>query len=357
MKKKTTSQDVAKRAGVSQSAVSSILNYSTKVTFSEETKRRVLRAAKDLDYQLPAKRKAGLLGRPILILVPTMANQYYVELGRTLESYAESQGLKAIVCSTFRKKDLEKYYLELFMGIGVAGIIYTFLPSFPEMADTIDAQVPVVLIGGKEDNLSICSIELSDTKSAYLLAEHLHQLGHRIFAFITTPIKHTTLARRQRLEGLQMALKSFGLPEDALAVMAPPDNLATDEVDTSLQPYEYMVGFHLAQNLLSQGKDVTAIVAVNDMTAIGVLDALRAQGKSVPGDYSVCGFDNVFVSSITCPPLTTIDHQMTMRCKAAMDMVVARLRSGSAATIASADKIEYSPRMIIRGSTGAAAVR
>lgn len=354
MTRKPTSFDVAKRAGVSQSAVSSILNYSTKVRFSEETKKRVFRAAKELGYRLPENRKAGMFGKPILILVPTMSNQYYVELGRTLESYADSLGLKAIVCSTFRKKDLEKYYLELFMGMGVAGIIYTFLPSFPDKTDEFDAQVPVVLIGSKEKSLSVCSIELSDAKSAFLLTEHLYELGHRKFAYITTPIKHTTLARRQRLEGLQVALRSFGLQSDALRILTPQDNLATNEVDASLQPYEYTVGFQLAQTLLAQSVETTAIVAVNDMTAFGVLDALRRQGKLVPDEYSVCGFDNIFTSSIACPPLTTIDHQMAMRCKAAMDMVIARLRNGSATPIASADKIEYSPKLIVRGSTGLA---
>ena len=78
------------------------------------------------------------------------------------------------------------------------------------------------------------------------------------------------------------------------------ENSAASEVDDSVQPYEYIVGQQLTHALM--GSRATAIVAVNDMTAIGVLAALRAKGYTVPEDYSVCGFDNVFVSSITCPP-------------------------------------------------------
>lgn len=356
MKKKATSMDVAKLAGVSQSAVSSILNNNEKVSFSDETRNKVYAAAQQLGYQLPKRKKpkdakdVGL----ILVLVPTLSNLYYAELGRSLESYADSLGVKAIVCSTFRKSELEKYYLELFLKMNLTGIVYTFLPSFPQMIRQIDAQIPVVMIGGKEDDLSVCSIELSDHKSARLMGEHLYALGHRRFVFVSTPLKHTTLARRRRLEGLQQILSQLGLPKEALQVAAPPENTVYSESDSSFQPYEYTVGRQLTESLLKKGTEATAIVAVNDMTAIGVLDAVKACGYSVPGDYSVCGFDNIFISSISSPSLTTIDHQMTMRCKAAIDMIMARGESGFSATITMANKIEYSPQLIVRGSTGPA---
>lgn len=348
--------DVAKLAGVSQSAVSSILNNNEKVSFSDETRNKVFAAAQQLNYHLPNRKKPkstkdmGL----ILVLVPTLSNLYYAELGRALESYADSLGVKAIVCSTFRKSELEKYYLDLFLKIELTGIVYTFLPSFPQMIRQIDAQVPVVMIGGKEDDLSVCSIELSDYKSARLMGEHLYSLGHRHFLFVSTPLKHTTLSRRRRLEGLQQVLTQLGLPKEALQVAAPPESTMYNESDNSFQPYEYTVGKQLTELLLKKGTEATAIIAVNDMTAIGVLEAVKTFGYSVPQDYSVCGFDNIFISSVSSPSLTTIDHQMTMRCKAAIDMIMARGDSGISATITLANKIEYSPQLIIRGSTGPA---
>ena len=357
MAKKATSQDVAKLAGVSQSAVSSILNNSAKVSFTEETRAKVFQAAQTLGYQLPRRKKnaLGLRTGLVLVLVPTLANQYYAELGRALESYADSLGVKAIVCSTFRKRELESYYLELFLKMGIGGIVYTFLPSFPQMAQQIDRDTPVVLIGEKEDDLSICSIELSNVKSAVMLGEHLYQLGHRRFAFVSTPFKRTTLARRQRLDGLQQVLKSHGLPKDALQVVAPPESYAESETDNSLQPYEYTVGRHLTENLFKKGTDVTAFVAVNDMTAVGIVDALRTMGHSIPEDYSVCGFDNIFTASITTPAITTIDYQLNMRCKAAIDMIMARAGTGGAATtLTQANKIEYTPQLVVRASTGPA---
>ena len=357
MKKKATSMDVAKLAGVSQSAVSSILNSNENVSFSEETKKKVFMAAQQLNYQLPKRKKqkkekeVGM----ILVLVPTLSNLYYAELGRALESYADSLGVKAVVCCTFRKSEFEKFYLELFLKMNLTGIIYTFLPSFPQMISQIDTEIPVVLIGGKEDDLSVCSIELSDFKSAYMMGEHLYLLGHRCFAFVSTPIDRTTLARRRRLEGLQQVFMQLGLPKNALLVETPPESAVYSESDNSFQPYEYSVGRQLTENLLKRGTEATAIIAVNDMTAIGVLDAIKASGRTVPEDYSVCGFDNIFISSISSPSLTTIDHQMTMRCKAAIDMITARGK-GSIATITMANKIEYSPQLIIRKSTGPAAI-
>jgi LacI family transcriptional regulator len=350
---KPTSQDVARLAGVSQSAVSSILNHSEKISFSEETRERVVKAAHTLGYQLPrrkknAKRQTGL----VLVIVPTLANPFYAELGRLIESYADKHSIKAIVCSTFRKKELEKYYLELFVKSGIDGIIYTFLPSFQLLAQRIDQNTPVVLLGEKQDDCTICSIELSNSKSALIMGEHLYGLGHRRFIFVSTPFSRTTLARKQRLVGMQQLLKNHGLGKDALKVVAPPDSSTEYETDNSLQPYEYLIGRALTLQVLSGGVSATAFMGVNDMTAIGVAAALKENEYRIPDDFSVCGFDNIFSASVTSPALTTIDYQMNTRCKAAVDIILARNTAGEAATISYASKIEYLPQLIVRNSTG-----
>lgn len=358
---KATSGDVAKLAGVSQSAVSSILNNNDKISFSEETRAKVISAAQTLGYMLPKHKKngGGNGARPgvILTLVPTLSNQYYAELGRALENYADSVGIRVIVCSTFRKSELEKYYLELFRKTGIGGVVYTFLPSYPQMARQIDAVTPVVLIGEKEEGLAICSFELNNIKSAAMLGEHLYQMGHRRFAFISTPFKGASLARGQRLEGLLSMLRNHALPKEALLVMSPSDYFGGGEADRSFQPYEYIVGKKMTDNTLKKDAGVTAFIAVNDMTALGVVDALKERGYRIPKDYSVCGFDNIFSASVTDPALTTVDHKLSVRCKAAIDMILERLENGGAPSESHVNKIEYVPQLIIRGSTGPAPER
>jgi LacI family transcriptional regulator len=360
MAAKISSRDVAKLAGVSQATVSLILNDSNRVSFSEQTRDKVRAAARELGYELPEKkgglRKTGL----VLVLVPTLSNPYYSELGRMLESLGESDGIKIIVCNTSRKSETEGYYLDFFMNAGINGIIYTFLPSLPQRVGLLANEIPIAIIGEKQDELSICSIELSNFRSAALLGDHLYELGHRRFAFISTNLNRMTLARRQRLEGLRLAAVHHGLGEDAVQLISPPEALDESNADSGLQPYEYTMGKTLTADALANGSTATALIGVNDMTAIGIMNALNDAGYKIPEDYSVCGFDNIFLSAITSPGITTIDHHLSMRCRAALDIIIAGNKtntSDGSKVFTQANKIEYTPRLIVRGSTGIAAER
>lgn len=350
--KKATSQDVAALAGVSQATVSLILNNSNKITFSNETKERVLAAAQELNYQLPRRKKQPQKkgSRMLLVLTPTLTNQYYSELIQAVEDYADSLNYRVIVCNTFRKPDLEKFYLDAFLGSHVDGIFYTFLPSFPRLIEQISASTPVVIIGEKQDDLAICSIELSNVNAGAMLAEHLYQLGHRRFAFLSTPFNQFTLARGQRLEGIRKQLESHGLT-DALEVIVE-ERTAESDIQDDGMPYEYSVGRRLTADFLRRGGKATALIGVNDMTAIGILNELQAQGHRVPRDFSVSGFDNIFSSSITTPGLTTIDHHLRTRCQSAVDMIISHNEKNASVQPPFVNKIEYAPQLIVRGSTG-----
>lgn len=350
--KKATSQDVAKLAGVSQATVSLILNNSEKITFSAETKERVFAAAQQLNYQLPPRRlkRERPNTRTLLVLTPTLTNQYYSELIQSVEDYANTLEHRVIVCNTFRKPELEKYYLDTFIGDYVDGIVYTFLPSFPRLIEQISAHTPTVIIGEKQIELAICSIELSNISAGAMLAEHLYQLGHRRITFISTSFNQVSLAREQRLEGVRRQLESHGAAK-GLEVRVADGMGEIDNQDSGL-PYEYVVGRQLTAELIRGNCPSTALIGVNDMTALGILNELAAQGVRVPRDVSVCGFDNIFSSSITAPGLTTIDHHLRARCQAAVDMIISR--SGPASIPAPfVHKIEYNPQLIVRGSTGA----
>ena len=327
--KKATSQDVAELAGVSQATVSLILNNSDKITFSNETKERVLAAAQKLNYRLPQRKKQRekKASNMLLVLTPTLTNQYYAELIQAIEDYADTLDYRVIVCNTFRKPDLEKFYLDTFVGAHVDGIIYTFLPSFPRLVEQISSSTPTVIIGEKLDDLSICSIELSNVNAGAMLAEHLYQLGHR-------------------LEGIRKQLELHGVT-DGLEVLVADRQAEADSQDDGL-PYEYSVGRQLTAELIRRESMATALIGVNDMTALGILSELAAR---VPRDFSVCGFDNIFSSSITTPGLTTIDHHLRTRCQAAVDMVITQSTPSRIPT-PFVNKIEYTPQLIVRSSTG-----
>ena len=274
---------------------------SNKITFSSETRERVLEAARQLNYQLPVRKKASAQAglRMLLVLTPTLTNQYYSEIIQTIEEYADSLDYRVIVCNTFRKPELEKFYLNTFVGARVDGLIYTFLPSFPRQVEKIADTLPTVIIGEKQDELSVCSIELRNVTAGALLAEHLYQLGHRRMVFISTPFNQLSLARSQRLEGIRRQLESHGV-RDGLEVLSAERSAEADTLSEGL-PYEYNVGRALTAELIRRRSKATALIGVNDMTALGILAQLNAQGIRVPGEVSVCGFDNVFSSAITTP--------------------------------------------------------
>ena len=348
--KKVTSQDVAKLAGVSQATVSLVLNGSEEITFTSETREKVLQAARQLNYKLPPRKKERKKrggNRTLLVLTPTLTNQYYTELIQSVEDYADQLDYRVTVCNTFRKPDIEKFYLDTMLQNHVDGIIYTFLPSFPRMIEQIASVTPTVIIGEKREEMAICSIELSNVAAGAMLAEHLFQLGHRKIIFISTPFNQFSLAREQRLEGMKKQLEMHGV-ENGLQVMVADRQEEADSINNG-PPYEYLVGRHLTAELIRKQNTATALVGVNDMTALGILNELAAQGLKAPKNYSVCGFDNIFSSCITTPGLTTIDHHLRTRCQAAVDMVVTRSENAPAPFV---NKIEYTPQLIIRGSTG-----
>lgn len=153
----------------------------------------------------------------------------------------------------------------------------------------------------------------------------------------------------QRLEGIRKQLELHGVT-DGLEVLVADRQAEADSQDDGL-PYEYSVGRQLTAELIRRESMATALIGVNDMTALGILSELAAQGLRVPRDFSVCGFDNIFSSSITTPGLTTIDHHLRTRCQAAVDMVITQSTPSRIPT-PFVNKIEYTPQLIVRSSTG-----
>ncbi|MDO5435800.1 MAG: LacI family DNA-binding transcriptional regulator [Clostridia bacterium] len=348
---KITSTDVAREAGVSQTTVSLILSNSGRSTFSQETRDRVLQAAEKLHYRIPERRKKApaVNNRTLLVLIPTVMNEYYATLISILEEYAQSLNYHIFVCNCFRKPELEKFYLDTFAGTAACGIIYTFLPGFPELVEEINKTIPTVIIGEKHPDMSICSVELNNITAGSMLADYLLKAGHRKLVFISTPLNRLSLSRSQRLEGIQKRLESEHVT-DGLTILSADSLSENDKLEDGM-PYEYSIGRMLTAQLIREGTDATALIGVNDMTAIGIMNMLAELGVKVPKDFSVCGFDNIFSSNITTPGLTTVDHHLRLRCESAVDMVVSMLEpDGSGHPFLR--KIEYAPQLIIRGSTG-----
>ena len=292
-RKKVTSSDVAKKAGVSQATVSMVLNKKYNVSFSKDVIEKVEDAAKELGYELPRRRKRREEVRRenmLVVISPNLTNPYYVMLLQGIESRAADQGFGIFVCNTQRDLKLEERYLKMISSLKPQGVIYMCNPSqcFMLQVEELSKRIPVVIINNQNEKLDVDAVDLDNSKLGRLMARHLLELGHRDVGYIAPPLTVRQKQRSKRVEGFLKEFQNAGL-KDHVVIKA-----ADEQIDKDVPGIdsEYRIGYDLTKELLAENRDLTAIVGLNDMIAFGIIDALYDEKYKVPGDMSVMGCDN-----------------------------------------------------------------
>ena len=338
--KKVTLSDIAIKTGVSTAAVSMILNNKKISRFSEETLKNVREVANELGYVS----KSSLTPRKKLILIvcPSMINPYYTTLVQSMEIEAYRLGVSTISFNTYWDIEREKQVVSVANQNKVDGVIFAMVPQQNKVAHKINNIIPFVVIGDKKMDLGVDTVDINNFIAGRLMGEHYINFGHSEFAYISSPLSSDHSARTERLRGLTSICKEKGIKEPTLFIkdqIIPEDELNYTET-------EYNVGYDLALKCLETYKSVTALVAMNDMIAYGVLDAVKSKGFSVPEDYSVSGFDNIFPSKLMGIELTTIDHHIIQRGKKATKILIAKL--GYFGNPSEITRVEYGSILINR---------
>jgi LacI family transcriptional regulator len=207
----------------------------------------------------------------------------------------------------------------------------------------IPEDIPVVLIGEKGIDQTADTVSLNSVTAGHIIAHHLLELGHTKIAFLSSPLNKITPARRNRLKGIREVLSERGLEKNLKVVI---DQAEMEAIDNA---YEYTQGRKMTEDLLRRRENITAIIAVNDMTAIGVISMLNEKGIRIPDDMAVAGFDNILLSTIIRPQLTTVDQMAFHGSKLGLDILLEKIRGKN-----QDDKtinVEYEPHLIIREST------
>ena len=340
--KRATSKDVAKLAGVSQTTVSFVINNTPGVSLSEETRRKVLDAAKQLQY-IPNSFAKGLKtsqSKLLGVFLPTMNNPYYPMLMQYIEKYTAKLGYNVILCCTYRNSEREKAYLDLCEEKRVDGIIYLFTPNWIKRVIQLSHTIPVVLLSEKSDEVPLNTISLNGFQCGQLVARHLLELGHRKIAYLVSSVTSVSLTRAKRLEGVRNAIRDANLPPETLRVLTAPQG------DSGQSEAE--AGYSMMDQLLKEG-EITAVIGVNDLVAFGALSrVLNSADKKVPQDISICGFDNIYLASMAHPRITTVSYCTEALCKLAVNMVLKVFEDTDVLKLAS------EPQLIIRESTGPA---
>lgn len=352
--KKVTAKDVAKLAGVSTATVSMILNGQGEGKFPQKTCQKVLDACRELGYKKGGHfLKANIAEKVVIAIIPSYTNSYYVETVEAMQKRAKELGYSILTFNTFQEMEQEAIVLQICSQFSVAGIIYLYPLENGILLQQMDWKLPTVHIYDKDIYMDIDILERDSHRVGYAIGEYLIKLGHEKVAFITSSMKTKQLARIRRFEGIKEVFREYGFDDEKCVIACSPD---TENLGMKVIPEGYDLGYLLMRRLLEREEEVTAIVAVNDVIAVGVMDAITEAGKKIPQDYSVCGCDNINMARFRGISLTAVDSYSVQSGRTAVDMLVKKIEGGADLKMGDGpseiSRIEYFPKIMIRNSTG-----
>jgi LacI family transcriptional regulator len=320
---------VARKAGVSPSTVSRILNGTARV--SEAKKQAVERVVARLGFR-PNPVARGLAGgRTMSIGVITQAvdGPFYGEGMRGIEDTLAPAGYMPLFVSGDWRLSQEERCIEALISRRVDGIIVLAGRISDRALQVLARTVPVVVIGRSIQGPQLIGLPFDNVEGGRLATQHLIECGHTKIAFITGDPKHKDALDRQR--GYRDALDRASIPFDPTLVIT--------------GDYHEASGLQAVNQLLDSRQDFSAIFAANDQTAVGAILGLHRKGLRVPDDISVIGFDDVSFAKYWIPPLSTIRYPIyELGCQAAS--CLSGLLGGAPAPVA-----VPAPQLVSREST------
>jgi LacI family transcriptional regulator len=327
--------DVARAAGVHPSTVSRVLNARTRHLVSLTVAMRVAAAAQRLGYT-PDPVAAGLRTRrshTIGVLIPDLANPVFPPIVRGIESVLTDAGYTAIIANTDNEPARARAALDRFAARRVDGLVLaTALRRDPLIARARTLGLPTVLVNRTIEAGAIPAVVNDDAAGIALAVGHLVALGHAAIGHVAGPQQLSTGAARRA--GYLAAIKARGIPVRGAPVAA-------------ARSYDIAAGAQAARTLLDTHPRLTAIVAANDLLALGCYDELARRGLACPRDVSVVGFNDMPFADRFSPPLTTVHIPLRLiGVEAARLLLEAIERPG-----APEREVRLAPRLVVRGST------
>jgi LacI family transcriptional regulator len=330
-----TLRDVARVAGVHPATVSRALSEETRGLVNEETAKRVLKAAEKLGYQ-PNPIARGLKTNQsytIGVLIPDLTNPLFPPILRGIEDRLETAGYTPLIANTDNDPERELLDSKTMRARQVDGIIAATARRDHRLHDALlEAGIELVLVNRRQEELPVSSATADDRMGMRLSVEHLASLGHRRIAHLAGPLDYST--GFDRYEGFHEAMRAAGLEPD-------PELVLVAEAFTESE------GARLCGQLISDGRQFTAVAAANDLLALGCYDVFADRGVSCPGDISVVGFNDMPFAARFNPPLTTIHIPHYEIGKAAAELMLERLLDAESQP----RDIRLEPSLTVRGST------
>lgn len=313
-----TIRDVARRAGVSVSTVSYVMNGTGPV--ADRTRSRVLAAIREVGFEPNQAARSLKRGSAAAIglIVPDLRNEFFALVAEGVQDVAFSRDVLVVLCSSDANIERETSYARLLRRRRVDGVVYLSGTGVsPGALFELAERGPVVFVDELIAGLDVPFVGSDNRRGARAVAEHVLDRGHRRLAVIGGPAALWTA--EQRLAGYREALAGAGLDPDSVPVV--------------LGDYRQESGYRLSLALLTDGpgQRPTALLCANDLMAIGALQYCREAGIRVPEELSVVGFDDIPVAPLLSPPLTTVRQPAREMGRQATELLLSRLQAPSPA--------------------------
>jgi len=333
----TTLRSLSSYLRLSPATVSIVINDSPAAkAIPERTKKRILRAAQELNYRANffARSLSLKRGYTIGVLVPELSEGYASAIMSGIEDELLKRGYFYFVASHRGRPDLIEEYPQMFTDRAVEGIILVNTPLKHPLS------VPAVSISGHRRVKGVANVGVDNAKGAFLALEHIVKLGHREIAFFKGhPGSADTV---YRWKGVRDAAAQMGIR------IRPELTLQLQQGATQPGPSLPEEGYENAQRLIATAGRFSALVAFNDISAIGAMRAFRDAGLRVPQDISVVGFDDIHGAAYLTPRLTTVRQPLRRMGEIAAEQLLTRIVNGSKAV---AQQVSVEPELVIREST------
>jgi len=347
-----TMRDVAKATGFSPATVSIVLNNAPLARYiAPGTKKRIEETAKKLGYRPNAMARflRSRRSQTVGVMLFDIMDPFCTPILRGIENALYQSSFVPIFADAQNQRSRFERYLEMLLEHHVEALIVVANWLFVDiqlLADLSKRNIIAATICWEVPGDSVSSVMVDNEVGGRLALEHLYYLGHRKIAFIRGP--KMLIDSAPRWKGTQKFAHSVGLEIDSSLVVQLPDEFDPNS--------GFEGGYRFTEELLQRKKRFTAVVAFDDLTALGAIRALTKAGVKVPDQCSVVGFDDVPLSGLAAPSLTTVRQPLEAMGNLAVSIVMEGINAGLEKRDWSISRHKLSPELVIRDSTRAAAL-
>jgi LacI family transcriptional regulator, galactose operon repressor len=347
-----TMRDVANASGFSPATVSIVLNNAPLARYiAPATKKKIEDSARKLGYRpnVMARFLRSKRTHSVGVMFFDVTDPFCTPILRGIENSLFQGSYVPILADAHNQRNRFERYLELLLERHVEALVVVANWLFVDihlLADFSKRNIPAATIGWERPGDTVSSVMVDNEAGGRLAMEHLHKLGHRKIAYIRGP--KTLIDSAPRWKGIQKFAHAAGLEVDSDLTMQLPEAFDPNS--------GFEGGFRLTEELLQRRKKFTALLAFDDLTAFGAIRALNKAGIRVPEQCSVIGFDDVALSALAAPSLTTVRQPLEVMGNLAVNIIMEGIAASQEKREWKITHQRVAPELMIRESTQAIAI-